>query len=265
MADARTPPAWSVLILIPLVFVGFLSVGMLWYALAAHLPGALSGNERYIQLLSFYPIELLGILGPVLLLARVLKADMRATFPLAPIEPWRLACIVGATVGLALLITYFQAWFAHWTHWHYPAEIEKLIHAQRPIDWLIFVTGVALIPALCEEAVTRGFLQSALVPRLGLWPGIAITAIVFALFHLTPAGLPTYLVLGLWLSWIRHRTGSLVGNVAAHTTNNLLAILQANFVSEGFWGPNAVWLLPLGAVLFVGLAWVTLRTSSQPS
>lgn len=264
-ADAvrRIPPAWTVAMLVPLTLVTFFAMAVLWGLLGPVLIPALQHNDRLITLTGFFPIELLGVLGPAFLAVRLAKVDVRSVFPLKPVAPWRVLLMVLATAGMALVITYLQAWFAHWTHWAYPQEIGELIQAHGPGDWVLLITAVALVPALSEEMLTRGYVQSALVPRVGLWAGIAMTAAIFAVLHLTPSGIPTYVLLGLWLSVIRHRTGSLWGNIAAHATNNTLAILQANFVPDSFWGPRAAVMVPLGCVIFVVFAWLSLRGTER--
>ncbi len=253
------PPAWTVWALVPVTFVTFFLMAVLWGLIGPVLIPALQHNERLITLTGFFPIELIGVLVPALIAIRLTKTDFRAAFPLKAVAPWRVLFMVLATAGMALVITYFQGWFAHFTGWEYPQEIGELIRARSPMDWVLLISAVAFVPAFAEEMVTRGYIQSALVPRVGLWVGICLTAAIFALLHLTPSGLPTYVVLGLWLSVIRYRTGSLWGNIAAHATNNTLAILQANFVPDSFWGPRAAYLLPLGVVMFGVFAWLSLR------
>lgn len=258
-AAPRPPSPWTVSVLVPFTLVTFFAMAVLWGLLGPVLIPALQHHDRLITLTGFFPIELLGVLGPALVLMRLTKVDFRAAFPLRPVEPWRVLLIVVATAGMAVVITYLQAWFAHWTHLAYPKEIGELIRARSPRDWVLLITAVALVPAFSEELVTRGYIQSALVPRVGPWVGIGLTAAIFALLHLTPSGIPTYVLLGIWLSVIRHRMGSLWGNVAAHATNNTLAILQANFVPDSFWGPRAALLVPLGGVVFAVFAWLSLR------
>lgn|GEM_PF-1935154 len=254
-----TPPLRSLLLLIPLTIVSFFVVFGLWDGLAPLLLPALRGNERLTALTGFGPVEILGVLGPAVLTIWIFKVNPRTVFPVGPVPLWRLLAIALATVGLGLVITYAQGWFAHLTGLTYPKEISELIRARTPWDWVLLVMGVALLPAMAEEAVTRGYIQATLVPRWGLGWGMLGTAAVFALLHLTPSGVPTYLLLGLWLSWVRQRTGSLRASVAAHTTNNLVAVLQANFVAESFWNASIAWMLPLGVALFVLVGWFALR------
>ncbi|MNL78232.1 hypothetical protein D3C87_2045720 [compost metagenome] len=51
----------------------------------------------------------------------------------------------------------------------------------------------------------------------------------------------------------------MVGTIAAHATNNTLALLQANLVPEAYWAANIAWVLPLGVVVFGGLGYLALR------
>lgn len=258
-AGSTPPPAWTVWAVVPVTFVTFFLMAVLWGILGPVLFPALQHNERLLTLTGFFPIELVGVLGPAFIALRLTRTDFRAAFPLKAVSWWRVLLVMLATAGMALVITYFQGWFAHLTGWEYPKEISELIRARSPMDWVLLISAVALVPAFAEEMVTRGYIQSALVPRVGLWVGIGLTAAIFALLHMTPSGLPTYVVLGIWLSVVRHRTGSLWGNIAAHATNNTLAILQANFVPEAFWGPRAAILLPVGVLSFAFFAWLSLR------
>lgn len=85
--------------------------------------------------------------------------------------------------------------------------------------------GVTIAP-LCEELAFRGFLMPLVVRSLGVWPGIFITALPFALMH----G-PQYswswrhmlllLLAGVAFGRVRHITGSTAAAVMTHATYNL--------------------------------------------
>lgn len=255
------PTARSVLWVVPVTLVAFFATAMLWGVLGPLCIPALRGNERLIALTGFFPIELIGVLGPSLLACKIGKVDFRGAFPFKRVPWWRLLLIVGATIGLALVITYMQGWFADWTKLPYPKDVADLIKARTPMQWVFMLVAVAFVPAFAEEMVTRGYIQSALVPRLGLVWGILLTAGIFALMHFLPAGIPTYVILGIWLSWVRHRTGSMVGTIAAHATNNTLALVQANLVPAAYWAANIAWVLPLGVLVFAGLGYLALRNA----
>ncbi|MBW3620548.1 MAG: CPBP family intramembrane metalloprotease [Actinobacteria bacterium] len=93
--------------------------------------------------------------------------------------------------------------------------------------WLLIVTVVLVAPVI-EEVVFRGLLFQVLRRRLGLWPGVLLSSLTFAVVHLElidrPLSLAALLVLGAWLAGALHRTGSLVVPITAHALFNGVAI-----------------------------------------
>jgi membrane protease YdiL (CAAX protease family) len=92
---------------------------------------------------------------------------------------------------------------------------------------LIIIIGAPLF----EEIVFRGFIQPAMVRSLGLTPGIALTAGIFAIIHgpnLHAVG-PVF-VLGLVLGWLRHRTGTVTAPMILHVVNNAGAMLLVRWL-----------------------------------
>jgi membrane protease YdiL (CAAX protease family) len=107
---------------------------------------------------------------------------------------------------------------------HHDGPLAQVI-ATPPI--LPTLVSVAVIPALCEELLFRGVLTRALAPRTGRVVAIALTAALFALYHLSLVQLVPVFILGLWLGALGIGTGSLWPAVVAHALNNGLAILIA--------------------------------------
>lgn len=88
---------------------------------------------------------------------------------------------------------------------------------------LVLVVGVA---PLLEELVFRGYFQAAFGERLGKTTGIAVTAVIFGLFHLAdPWVVLPVILLGLMLGVARARTGSVWPGVLGHVLNNAVALL----------------------------------------
>jgi membrane protease YdiL (CAAX protease family) len=86
-----------------------------------------------------------------------------------------------------------------------------------------FYFGIGVVAALTEEPLFRGYLQPALMGKLGAIGGLAITALVFAAVHpvvyawpLTP--LIGKLIHGLTLGLMRGRDRSLVGPMVTHAS-----------------------------------------------
>ncbi len=243
-----TPPLWSIAALLPLVliFSAMASVGWFHWSTALGLPRALSDKA------SFLLVEVLGILFPALALAQLLKVDPEATFPTKRVPFAAGVAVFGATLGLSVLLTYLQDVYQKAFGLPYPAALLEVLAIRTPFEGLLLTAGVVLAAATCEEALFRGYVQSTLQERLKPWAAIVMTAVLFAAFHLEPAGLPTYLLLGVWLSWLRFATASLWLPILAHGTNNLLALIQANWLGEAFWLANAALFIPAGALLALG-------------
>lgn len=240
-----TPPIGSIAFLLPLVllFSAMASIGWTHWSEALGLSRALSAKA------SFLVIEVLGILLPALGLAQLLKADPEATFPTRRVGAPALLAVFVATLGLSILLTYLQDLYQKAFNLPYPQALLEVLTIHTPVEGLLLAAGVVLAAATCEEALFRGYVQSALQERLKPWAAIALTALLFAAFHLEPAGLPTYLILGAWLGWLRYAGASLWLPILAHGTNNLLALIQANVLGEAYWTAHVTTMLPLGLFL----------------
>jgi membrane protease YdiL (CAAX protease family) len=252
------PPIGSIAFLLPLIllFSAMASIGWM------HWSGALGLSRALSEKASFVVVELLGILLPALGLAQLLKVDPERTFPLKCARLDALSAVFVGTLGLSILLTYLQEIYQKAFDLPYPEALLEVLTIHSPVEGLVLAVGVVLAAATCEEALFRGYIQSAFQERVAPWAAILMTAVLFAAFHLEPAGLPTYLLLGVWLSWLRYAGATLWLPILAHGTNNLLALIQANVLQETFWMAHAAIILPLGLALAVGggvWTWRTLR------
>jgi sodium transport system permease protein len=126
--------------------------------------------------------------------------------------------------------------------------------------WIVWLV-VALTPALCEELFFRGLVLSGLRP-LGLWPALLTCALLFGLAHSSVYRLlPTFFI-GLLLSWLVWRTGSIWTGIVAHALNNgiaatlvyhkpLAAALGAGTQPYLGWQPTLAAVLLVASGLFV--------------
>jgi membrane protease YdiL (CAAX protease family) len=92
--------------------------------------------------------------------------------------------------------------------------------------WPLLLIG-GVLAAIVEEMIYRGFLSRTLEgSRLGFWSGALLASVVWAGLHVYyPLGLQAVLViLGLALSWLRRRTGSIYPGMAWHIVNNVVAL-----------------------------------------
>lgn len=93
---------------------------------------------------------------------------------------------------------------------------------------------LALMPAVCEEFFFRGCLQSFLMghtrhPQTGIW----LTAFIFSLLHLDPAGFLPRLFLGALLGYVFAASRSLYPGILLHFLNNAAVVVAYYLYGNG--------------------------------
>jgi membrane protease YdiL (CAAX protease family) len=92
--------------------------------------------------------------------------------------------------------------------------------------WVVFL-ACGLIGAVAEELIYRGYLSRILEDSCGFWAGAVVSALVWAAMHVyyPLSGQASLVVIGIGLSWMRMRTGSVYPGLAWHAANNALALI----------------------------------------
>jgi len=138
-----------------------------------------------------------------------------------PLQFLEALFVAGGCAGLAL------AW-GEWLSAAFPDAVDPIAELRNTIGlpWTLFVVGMC--PAIFEELAFRGLLQGRLKALLGYTTGILVTAAAFALAHGVTPGLPFQLGLGIYLGYLRERTGSLYPGMLTHLVyNSTLVVLAA--------------------------------------
>jgi len=87
------------------------------------------------------------------------------------------------------------------------------------------VVAIAVMPAIFEEIAFRGIIFGVLQRVLGPTEALLVSALMFAILHLSVPSMPHLFLMGLVLGWLRLRTGSLLPGMLTHFTHNLLVLL----------------------------------------
>lgn len=123
--------------------------------------------------------------------------------------------------------------------------------------WLL----MAVTPALCEETLFRGVILSGF-RRLGQWPALLLTGLLFGLAHASIYRmLPTFF-LGVLFGYAVWKTGSIWAGVICHALNNgLMALLARSRETIEQFGLSGQKYLPweyvaVGAVLLAAGLWL---------
>jgi membrane protease YdiL (CAAX protease family) len=84
---------------------------------------------------------------------------------------------------------------------------------------------IGATPAICEELLFRGYIQTRMTQSLGPILGVGIASFLFAAFHLDIVHVVAVFPLGLFLGWVTWQSGSLFPAMLGHFTNNVISVV----------------------------------------
>ena len=116
---------------------------------------------------------------------------------------------------------------------HLDYFLRELLRVRGPADFALVLLAAALLPAVAEEALFRGFLLTGFERRFRSAPAILATAAWFGAIHGWERG-PGAFLLGILFGWFTLRANSIAPAIAAHIAINGVAILTANGWVAGF-------------------------------
>lgn len=130
-------------------------------------------------------------------------------------------------------------------------QVEQMTRIDGPVRAITVPLTVVVIAAGTEELVFRGLLLPALRPQLGGLGALALTAVLFGVFHLDESAAIYGTIAGLVLGAIALRTGSVVPCIAFHGAFNAVPlVLPEELVAiPGFNVAEAEAHMPLSLVL----------------
>lgn len=109
----------------------------------------------------------------------------------------------------------------------YEQIITMLLSSPSRIRLAINLITIAVIPAITEEILFRGWLQRTLNKRLNTHSAVWIAAVIFSIIHFDFNGFIPRIVLGAGLGYLYATTKSLWSSILAHFINNALAVIAA--------------------------------------
>lgn len=201
-----------------------------------------------------------------------IKADGKKLFSLKPAKPLQLLGSVfmgiGAFVGALLIGALLMPIF--------PDSAEGLTQLdnmlmEMPVFLLVLV--VALMPAIGEELLFRGFVMGTLKNKCKPVVTVLVTTLIFAAYHMSLIKMFTIGIVGLGLTLAAYKTGSIAASMCVHFLNNLLSVLISKYPEQMqkifpvlFKEKLGISdMLILAAVMVVGVSagWMLLNTKSK--
>jgi len=143
-----------------------------------------------------------------------------------------LLCLFGGG-ALAILIQLASAFVT--TDRKLP--IQELFQTREGV---LFVAAAAILVApLVEETVFRGFLYPVLARSWGVAAGVIFTGMLFGLVHAMQLSggygqIGLLMVVGIVLTYVRARTGTVVASFLLHLGYNTLLFVAFYFATDGF-------------------------------
>ncbi|HNX00184.1 MAG TPA: ABC transporter permease subunit/CPBP intramembrane protease [Candidatus Cloacimonadota bacterium] len=202
--------------------------------------------------------QLILIFLPVFLILRLFKQNPREILRLKPAKAINYPLVILMAFPMFVIATSLAQLVN--LVFPFPAEYLKSMNGltnigNLPISKVLLL--IALLPAICEETMFRGFIMR-FYENYGKWAAIIIAALLFGLFHLDMYRMIPVTVLGIWLGYLVMETDSIHMSMLAHFMNNGLAVMVSYLMEKKMFpallmkGDNlSWWLLPPSLLLFI--------------
>lgn len=174
------------------------------------------------------------------------------------------------SVLAALIIFAMQplVWLLSWINLQLPVPETLVAFEQGQLemieqiltgDYFIMLTimHVALVPAICEEVLYRGYILRLFERSWGIWAAIIVSGVIFGLYHLRLTQVIPLAAIGIVLAWVTIKSGSLIPAIAGHFVNNAGSVIAAYvrpdlmFDEEITTELPSIWLILLSAVVTI--------------
>ncbi len=101
--------------------------------------------------------------------------------------------------------------------------IPDIPFAKSPREYLVLLFVIAGSAGICEEILFRGFILRS-YEKLGMWPDIVFTALLFSVLHLNIQNMAAPFFLGIILGFVVYKTNSIYAGMLGHFINNAVSV-----------------------------------------
>ncbi len=108
----------------------------------------------------------------------------------------------------------------------------NLLSASNIFELLLVVIVVAVVPALSEEAMFRGFIQRSFELKYKKYLAVIITALFFSAYHFNPYGFIPLFILGAFFGFAAYKSKTLLVPMFLHFLNNFSAVMLYHFIGD---------------------------------
>ena len=215
----------------PSISMSLLVVALLfpaWFFVQSALSPEPDGDARGLLYGSGWLMPLLFVVVPAVI-ARYWKVSLAGAFALHVPSAWHL--IGAGLIGVSAWVPAHELNVLQERVLGSPEAVMKsarvLVETVTAMPLGVVLVLLAVVPAVSEELLFRGFLLSGLRSSSRRWTAIVISAVIFGVFHFfifkfaVPAGL------GIVLAYVCWQSGSILPGMIAHLLHNGIGVLSA--------------------------------------
>lgn len=149
------------------------------------------------------------------------------------LRPVQLRPLIGAT-AVVLVLQPFLMLLAAGAEKLAGNPMAMLLTELEALPFWMALLGLAVIPALTEELLFRGWLLQS-YSRQPEWAAALLNGAVFGMFHMNLYQFSYALVLGFFFAVATRRSGSVIPAISMHFLNNLISVLLLESLNtEGY-------------------------------
>ena len=160
------------------------------------------------------------------------RPELQPSLRLFPLDPACVVVIVAASaVGMLALNWLSLYWVMILSSLGFAVDTGGELISKNGTELIWFLVYGALAPAAFEEVLFRGFLFPAFETK-GRRAAILLSALLFALLHGSVEALPAHILLGIILSLLMLKTGSLYAPMVYHAAHNGAVMLLGYYWND---------------------------------
>ena len=135
------------------------------------------------------------------------------------------------------------------------------------LSFLMLALIVGVTPAVCEEILFRGYVQTRLKRSWGPMMAIFFSSLLFAIGHMDPIHALGVFPLGVFLGFVCWRSGSIYPAILGHFVNNVVSVVMVVLAPEDkdtLAIPAAITVLLVLGLGIIGMAAVAYSSVRYP-
>lgn len=208
-------------------------------------------------------VQLLILLFPLLYLW-YLKADFKKVLSLQMPKVLHILAALFVWIGGFSLMCMLAVFLTK----IFPESTQSMAEYVKQPFWVL-VLVMAVMPAVGEELMFRGFIFGTLKRRWRVLPAMLVTAAIFGIYHMSLSKFFTTALLGFMLVYVVEKTGSIFCSMLMHFCNNLVAVVVMKYseqasravpiLTKSSYALSDYLLLVGVACIGLGLGWLLLK------